>query len=114
MVKAAGRRRGPRVPVALDVRWLEAPDPKAEIVDLSSLGCLLKTIVRPLADQAMEFELPLDGSLRLKGRVREIARDGTRTDEGFLVGLEFVDLLPADRRRLERFVRQQSNRDVRP
>ena len=80
----------------------------ARVVDLSLLGCLVRSD-RPLARGAfvdLDLALP-DGSLRVKARVTEASIDGDTLPDArqcFLAGLEFLGLAALDGVRVRSFV----------
>ncbi len=80
----------------------------ARVVDLSLLGCLVRS-EKPLARGAvvdLDVELP-DGPLRVKARVAEASIDGDSLPDArqhFLAGLEFLGLAALDGVRVRSFV----------
>jgi hypothetical protein len=80
----------------------------ARVVDLSLLGCLVRS-EKPFARGAvvdLDVELP-DGPLRVKARVAEVSIDGDslpNARQHFLAGLEFLGLAALDGVRVRSFV----------
>ncbi len=106
--REARARGGPRVKVDLPatlggrVLW------PARVVDLSVLGCLVRS-EKPLARGAvvdLDVDLP-EGRLRVKARVAEASIDGDTLPDArqrFLAGLEFLGLAALDGLRVRSFV----------
>jgi hypothetical protein len=107
-------RREPRVVVDLPATLVGRATHSGRVVDLSLMGCLLRSAA-PLDGGAvvdLQLELP-DGGLRTKARVAAASLDGDSLPEGrqqFLAGLEFFGLAAADELRLRRFVAAESRR----
>lgn len=80
----------------------------ARLVDLSLLGCLVRS-EKPLARGAvvdLDLEMP-DGPLRVKARVAEASVDGDTLPDArqrFLAGLEFLGLAALDGMRVRSFL----------
>jgi hypothetical protein len=84
----------------------------ARVVDISALGCLLRTDLGldPGAVVDVRIELP-DGPLPAKARVAEASVDGASLPERlYLVGLEFLGAGAGDDQRLRAFVEKASKR----
>ncbi len=107
-------RREPRLAVDLPATLGGRVPRPARVVDLSLVGCLVRSPAA-LDDGAvvdLHLELP-DGLLRTKARVAEGSIDGDSPPESgpqFLTGLEFFGLAAADEVRLRRFVEGESRR----
>ncbi len=87
---------------------------QARVVDLSSVGCLVRseTALAKGAVIDLHLELP-DGLLFAKARVGEGSLDGDSLPDPrrrFLTGLEFFTLAAADERRLRSFVDAETKR----
>jgi hypothetical protein len=107
-------RREPRVAVDLAATLVGRASHGARVVDLSLIGCLVRSDASldggTLVD--LEVELP-DGGLRTKARVAASSLDGDSPPGArpqFLAGLEFFGLAAADELRLRRFVGAESRR----
>jgi hypothetical protein len=110
-----GRRRGgERVPVDLPAMIGGRSPREARLVDLSTLGCLLRSEA-PLSLGAvvdLRVEMPY-GLLRAKARVAESSIDGESLPaarQRHLVGLEFLGLAAVDEVQLRSFVDAQRRR----
>jgi len=100
-------RRGQRTPVDLTAVVGGRQKKSARALDLSLVGCLLRTPA-PLARGSvldLTLELP-DGPLRTKGRVAEASIDGEAPPgpQSFLAGVEFLGLAAGDETRLRSFL----------
>lgn len=101
-------RREPRVAVELAARLGGRSAHAVGVVDLSRVGCLIRSEA-PLDAGAvvdLRVELP-DGLLRAKARVVESSLDGVSAAgerPRFLTGLEFMGIAAADDVRLRAFV----------
>ncbi len=86
----------------------------ARVVDLSSLGCLLRSEAALARGAVVDLRLQMpDGVLRAKARVAEASIDGDSLPESrqsFLAGLEFLGLAAADEVRLRSFVDAECRR----
>ena len=106
-------RRGPRTPVDLPVVVGVRRRRKARALDLSLVGCLLRTdgALARGAVLDLTFELP-DGPLRAKGRVAEASLDGEAPPgpQSFLAGLEFLALAAEAEARLRAFLEAETKR----
>jgi hypothetical protein len=106
-------RRLPRTPVDLEAAVGGRSPRPARVVDLSIVGCLLRT-ERALARGAvLDLALTLpDGPLRAKGRVVESSLDGEATpgSASFLSGVEFLTLTAPDVARLHAFLEAEAKR----
>jgi hypothetical protein len=107
-------RRQRRVVVDLPAAVGVRDQREARVVDLSLLGCLVRSAAALDGGAVVDlhFELP-DGQLRTKARVAEASIDGASLADGrpiFLSGLEFLSLGAAEEARLRRFVEAESRR----
>jgi hypothetical protein len=101
------RRVSVDLPAALGKR-------EARLVDLSVLGCLVRSRTPLDAGAVVDLHLELpDGPLRTKARVAEASLDGVSLaaeQPSFLSGLEFLSLGATEQDRLRRFVGAESRR----
>lgn len=106
-------RREPRVAVDLAATLGVRPH-AARVVDLSLLGCLVRSQAALDGGSVVDLHVELpDGLLRTKARVAEASLDGDAppgSPRQFLTGLEFFGLAAADEVRLRRFVETESRR----
>lgn len=111
--KSADGRRGPRTPVDLEaVVGGRAPRP-GRVVDLSLIGCLIRTEAALASGAVLDLTLALpDGAWRGKGRVRDSSLDGEAQagSPSFLSGLEFLAVSAADESRLRGFLEAEARR----
>jgi hypothetical protein len=85
----------------------------ARVVDLSLVGCLLRSGAALDGGAVVDLQLELpDGTLRTKARVAAASLDGDSEPGArqFLAGLEFFGLAAADELRLRSFVAAESRR----
>jgi hypothetical protein len=107
-------RRDRRLVVDLPASVGGRPARPARVVDLSLVGCLLRTDT-PL-DPGAVVDLVVDlpgGALRTKARVAEASVDGDslpRPKPGGLAGLEFLALAAGDELRLRAFLESEARR----
>jgi hypothetical protein len=107
-------RREPRVPVDLEAAIGGRSPRPARVVDLSPVGCLLRSEAALDAGAVVDlrFELP-DGPLRTKARVAGSSLDGDSLPGDtprYLAGLEFLGLAAADEPRLRLYVADEARR----
>jgi PilZ domain-containing protein len=79
----------------------------ARVLDLSLVGCLLRTEAALARGAVLDVTLELpDGPLRTKGRVAEASIDGEAPPgpQSFLAGIEFLALAASDETRLRVFL----------
>jgi hypothetical protein len=106
-------RRGPRTPVDLPVVVGGRRRRKARALDLSLVGCLLRTDGGLARGAVLDLTLELpDGPLRAKGRVADVSLDGEAPPgpQSFLAGLEFLALAAPDEARLRAFLHAEAKR----
>jgi hypothetical protein len=106
-------RRGPRLPVDLEAKLGGRTPRSARAIDLSVVGCLLRTEAALARGAVLDLTLALpDGPLRTKGRVVEATLDGEASPgaQRFLAGIEFLSLGPADEARLRGFLDAEAKR----
>jgi PilZ domain len=86
----------------------------ARVVDLSLVGCLVRSEASLDAGAVVDLRLELpDGALRTKARVAEASIDGDslpHPSKQFLAGLEFLALAAADELRLRAFLATEARR----
>ena len=111
--KGGDGRRGRRTPVDLEATIGGRTSRRAHVVDLSLVGCLVRTEASLARGAVLDltFMLP-DGPLRAKARVAEASLDGEAPPgtPGFLAGLEFLALAAADEARLRAFIEAEVKR----
>jgi PilZ domain len=86
---------------------------KARALDLSLVGCLLRTDAALARGAVLDLTLELpDGPLRTKGRVAEASLDGEAPPgpQSFLAGFEFLALAPVEEARLRVFLDAEAKR----
>src|SRR5512143_749486 len=107
-------RREPRVAVDLVATLGGRAPHAARVVDLSALGCLVRSQAALDGGTVLDLQVELpDGLLRTKARVAEASIDGDAPPDSprqFLTGLEFFGLAAADEVRLRRFVESEARR----
>ena len=109
----ADGRRGPRMPVDLQATLGGRQPRKARAVDLSVVGCLLRTDAALAGGAVLDLTLELpDGPLRTKGRVVEATLDGEAPPgpRSFLAGIEFLSLGASAEARLRGFLAAEAKR----
>jgi len=85
------------------------------VLDLTPLGCLLRTPAALGTGEIIDLRIDLpDGPLRVKARVAESSVDGSSPPgaPGSLAGLEFLGLSAADGPRLRAFLESESRRSA--
>jgi hypothetical protein len=100
-------RRGLRTPVDLTAVVGGRQKKSARALDLSLVGCLLRTPAALARGAVLDLTLELpDGPLRTKGRVAEASIDGEAPPgpQSFLAGVEFLALAASDETRLRSFL----------
>ncbi len=112
--EAHSPRREPRLTVDLPATLGGRVPHAARVVDLSLLGCLVRSPAALDDGTVVDLHLELpDGLLHTKARVAEASIDGDSLPDSrpqFLTGLEFFGLAAADEVRLRRFVEGESRR----
>ena len=108
------RRRQRRVCVDLPAQLGVRGPREARVVDLSLLGCLVRSSAALDGGSFVDLHVELpDGPLHTKARVAEASLDGVSLPAerpSFLSGLEFLSLGAAEEDRLRRFVESESRR----
>lgn len=113
---AEEKRRYARLNASVDVRWNKIVDPGEKAAynetitkNISEGGiCLLayeKAEVGDILD--LVFELPSQKVIRSKAQVRwvkEFKMGGEKAQQGYDIGLEFLDILNEDRKEIKNFV----------
>jgi hypothetical protein len=96
------RRRSPRRQVDGQSTTLPVAE-SVRVLDLSSAGVLLETASRPELGAVAKLKLSVGGEpLAADVEVRRV----TAGPSGYRVGARFVDMTPANRRLIERFMGQ--------
>ena len=107
-------RRGRRVAVDLPATLGGRRARPARVVDLSLVGCLVRTEASLDAGAVVDVRVDLpDGVLRTKARVADASVDGDSLpgpSKQFLAGLEFLALAAADELRLRAFLDTEARR----
>lgn len=111
--RGADGRRLPRTTVDLAVVVGGRTPRKGRVVDLSLVGCLLRSPVSLARGAVLDLTLELpDGALRAKGRVVEASIDGEAAPgaPAYLAGVEFLTLTAPDVARLHAFLEAEAKR----
>jgi len=107
-------RRGRRAAVDLPANLGGRRARSARVVDLSLVGCLVRTEASLDAGAVVDLRVDLpDGVLRTKARVADASVDGDSLpgpSKQFLAGLEFLALAAADELRLRAFLDTEARR----
>ena len=107
-------RRGRRLPVDLPATLGGRPARPARVVDLSLMGCLVRTERSLDGGSVVNLRVALpDGTLDVKARVAAASIDGDSLpgpSRHFLAGLEFLALAAADELRLRAFLEVEAKR----
>ena len=107
-------RRGRRLPVDLGASLGGRLTHPARVIDLSLVGCLVRSGAALDAGAVVNLRVDLpDGLLEAKARVAAASVDGTSLPGPalqFLAGLEFLALAAADEVRLRAFLDAESKR----
>jgi len=107
-------RRGRRVAVDLPATLEGRRARPARVVDLSLVGCLVRTEASLDAGAVVDLRMELpDGALRTKARVADASVDGDSLpgpSKQFLAGLEFLALGAGDELRLRAFLDAEARR----
>jgi PilZ domain len=110
----AGRRRAPRVAVALEASVTGRSPRSVTVVDLALGGCLVRGDSAFDAGAILDLSLPFEGApLAVKVRVVETSLDGDSLPESqprYLAGLKFLSLSAADEMRLRSFLESEGRR----
>ena len=110
----AGRRRSPRLSVALDASLSGRVPRTVTVVDVSIGGCLVRGDAAIDHGAILDLTLPLAGSpLAVKVRVVETSLDGDSLPESqprYFAGLQFLSLPPAAEMRLRSFIESEGRR----
>jgi hypothetical protein len=100
-----GRRRVPRVAASGQAVLIGRERRTAGLLDLSTRGCLVSADKPLSTGQILDVDLQLEGRpFKAKVRVADVSLDGVAASRRYLAGLEFLDVLPEDERRLEQYV----------
>lgn len=107
-------RRGPRLTVDLPATLGGRLARPARVVDLSLVGCLVRSEAALDAGAVVNLRLELfDGLLEAKARVAGVSVDGEslhHPGRRYLAGLEFLALAAADEFRLRAFLEAEARR----
>lgn len=107
-------RRGRRLSVDLPATLGGRRAHPARVVDLSLVGCLVRTEASLVAGAVVDLRVELpDGDLRTKAQVADASVDGDSlpaSSKQFLAGLEFLTLGAAEGLRLRRFLDAEARR----
>lgn len=112
--RGADGRRLPRTPVDIGVVVGGRAPRRGRVVDLSLVGCLLRSEKALARGAVLDFTLELpDGALRAKGRVVDASLDGEAapgSPASYLAGVEFLTLTAPDVARLHAFLEAEAKR----
>jgi hypothetical protein len=107
-------RRGRRLTVDLPATLGGRRPGPARVVDLSVVGCLVRTEVALVSGAVVDLQLELpDGTLHTKARVAAASIDGDSLpapSRHFLAGLDFLALGAAEALRLRAFLDAEAKR----
>jgi PilZ domain len=110
----AGRRRAPRLAVALEASLSGRTPRSVTVVDLARGGCLVRGDSAFDVGAILDLELPFEGSpLAGKVRVVETSKDGDSlpaSQPRYLAGMKFLSLSAADEMRLRTFLESEGRR----
>jgi len=110
----AGRRRAPRMAVALQASLSGRTPRSVTVVDLALGGCLVRGDAAFDVGAILDLTVPLEGSpLAVKVRVVGRSKDGDSLPEShprYLAGLKFLSLPAADEMRLRTFLESEGRR----
>jgi hypothetical protein len=108
------RRGAARTAVDLEARLLGAVAHAVQVADLSETGCLLRSGNRIDPGAILDLEIPLgEHTLKVKARVADAWIDGVSLasqGSGYLAGLRFLALPPAEEAVLLRFLGSERRR----
>jgi len=109
-----GRRRAPRLAVAIEASLSGRAPRSVTVIDLSLVGCLVRGDAVFDVGAIFDLALTLEGSpLAVKVRVAETSLDGDSLSESrprHLAGLQFLSLPAADELRLRSFLESEGRR----
>jgi len=115
---ADDRRRAPRIPVGLPLKWGTSNPPRIDgyLSNLSSSGSYVVETEHPVQAGAriyMHFVLPIDGAARKVRAIATVARIQASDEEGFLgMGIAF-DATTVDGEVIRQFVEERSEIEAR-
>ncbi len=109
-----GRRRAPRLAVALEASLSGRAPRGVTVIDLALGGCLVRGDAAFDVGAIFDLTLQLEGApLAVKVRVAESSLDGDSLSESqprYLGGLQFLSLTAADELRLRSFLESEGRR----
>jgi hypothetical protein len=109
-----GRRRAPRLAVALEASLSGRSPRSVAVIDLALGGCLVRGDAAFDVGAIFDLTLQLEGTpLVVKVRVAETSLDGDSLSESqprYLGGLQFLGLTAADELRLRSFLESEGRR----
>ena len=110
----SGRRRAPRLAVAIEASLSGRAPRSVTVIDLSLVGCLVRGDAVFDVGAIFDLALTLEGSpLAVKVRVAETSLDGDSLSESrprHLAGLQFLSLPAREATRLRRFLDEERRR----
>jgi len=111
-VRKTERRKFVRIPLYLEGRFYLSDEPDAESYtfttrNISAGGMLMVTKKYLKMGDIIYVDLKLDNELALNKQKSKIVRQDAQTDEGFMYGVQFLDVSPALEKSLVRFIFQK-------
>jgi c-di-GMP-binding flagellar brake protein YcgR len=111
-VRKTERRKFVRIPLYLEGRFYLSDEPDAESYvfttrNISAGGMLMVTKKYLKMGDIIYIDLKLDNELSLNKQKSKIVRQDEQIDEGFMYGVQFLDVPPALEKALVRFIFQK-------
>jgi c-di-GMP-binding flagellar brake protein YcgR len=111
-VRKTERRKFVRIPLYLEGRFYLSTEPDAESYvfttrNISAGGMLMVTKKYLKMGDIIYIDLKLDNELSLNKQKSKIVRQDEQIDEGFMYGVQFLDVPPALEKALVRFIFQK-------
>jgi len=111
-VRKTERRKFVRIPLYLEGRFYLSDEPDAESYvfttrNISAGGTLMVTKKYLKMGDIIYIDLKLDNELSLNKQKSKIVRQDEQIDEGFMYGVQFLDIPPALEKALVRFIFQK-------
>jgi c-di-GMP-binding flagellar brake protein YcgR len=111
-VRKTERRKFVRIPLYLEGRFYLSDEPDAESYvfttrNISAGGMLMVTKKYLKMGDIIYIDLKLDNELSLNKQKSKIERQDEQIDEGFMYGVQFLDVPPALEKALVRFIFQK-------
>jgi c-di-GMP-binding flagellar brake protein YcgR len=111
-VRKTERRKFVRIPLYLEGRFYLSTEPDAESYvfttrNISAGGMLMVTKKYLKMGDIIYIDLKLDNELSLNKQKSKIVRQDEQIDEGFMYGVQFLDIPPALEKALVRFIFQK-------